>query len=238
MRAMLDIIEEITSSLEYKPSEKGIIRVVETPDKCYKIVEEYDTTKQVERDSLEKFQIDTEHYKQMINTDKHNMSISNYSDSEVWNNTIINQILQELNDKRESFIIMYNNSIENILLLSYGVDKMLPRDFIIARNIYNLRLKESHKELEIIVELLMRMLNFCGYWAEKSERTAVSSTHDVSHCIYATSADYIISMDERFSKKCKAIYTYLGVPTKVIYCKDDADVLSWIRDYNREEVSL
>ena len=84
----------------------------------------------------------------------------------------------------------------------------------------------------------MRILNFCGYWVEKTDRTAVSSIHDVSHCIYDTFADYIISMDERFSKKCKAIYTYLGVPTKVIYCKDDEDVLFWIRGFNREELSL
>ena len=64
----------------------------------------------------------------------------------------------------------------------------------------------------------MRVLNYCGYIAEKNERAAVSSTHDTTHCTYGTACDGIITMDKRFARKCQAVYYYIGVTTKVLYC--------------------
>ena len=69
--------------------------------------------------------------------------------------------------------------------------------------------------------ILFRILNFAGYCSEKSEQTSISGTHDVSHAIYATKADFLVTMDRKFAKKCKAVYNFLGVRTSVIFCKQN-----------------
>ena len=176
-------------------------------------------------DSLAKFEVDSSNYKKMISEDKHNTFITNLSAEEIWQFEILTRLLDDLNKNIKKIIYDYNNSLINSLLCQAGVDKRLSDDFCFKRGNYSDRLKNNYNELEYTIEILMRLLNFCGYNAEKTERTAISSTHDVTHCIYATGADRILTMDERFAKKCGAVYKFLGVDTQVIFCKTNEQVL-------------
>ena len=81
-------------------------------------------------------------------------------------------------------------------------------------------MKNSFPDLEYCIEILFRILNQNGYNAEKSEKNSASGIHDVSHAIYATKANFLLTEDKRFYKKCQAVYSYLGVPTKVVLCDD------------------
>lgn len=229
MLDLLNLFEIITQNKEAFPSEEGGVRIEnEKPEVCYARCKSIDTRNRVEEDSLKRFMIDTAHYKKMLSEDKQNRSISTLSALDVWDNTVVKGLIDDWNNNKDDYILKYNNSIDIIMLKLIGLDRSLPMDFMFKENSFEERLKYSHKEIEFTIEFLMRVLNFCGYCAEKSEKTAISSTHDVSHCIYATVADSLVTMDERFAKKSKAVYTYLGVNTDVIYCRDLDAINTWI----------
>lgn len=220
MTKLMHIINKITASEEILPSLKGLKMERETPQTVYERVKNIDTTYVVENYSLSRFYIDSEHYKEMLKADKHSSSISNFSEDKIWEYPIIEEIINDFNAKSKDIIRAYNESIDVVGLLRCGIDKRLPPNFCLGKNIYNERLKNSHTQLEFAIEILMRILNFCGYYAEKDELKAISSTHDTTHCIYATATNILISMDKRFSMKTKAIYSFLGVDTQVRYCNN------------------
>ncbi len=69
--------------------------------------------------------------------------------------------------------------------------------------------------IELLIEVLMKILNIIGYGADSEKSIKHSATHDISHAHYATMSNYFISEDRRFRKRVKAIYSFLEVPTKV-----------------------
>lgn len=217
---LMSFIDKVTKSKDILPSQSGLVIQNEKTKFVYERVRRIDTTQIVKDYSLSRFHIDDANYKGMVDIDKHNSSISNLSESQIWEYSTVKGIIDDYNNKRENIIISYNNSLDVLSLFRLGIDKKLPIDFCIIPNIYKTRLKNSHTELEYIIEFLMRVLNFCGYYAEKKENNAISSTHDTTHCIYATATEKLITMDKRFSMKCRAIYKFLGVDTQVIYCND------------------
>lgn len=218
MQALMDSISEITSDNEVLPTETNLIIKREHPRKCYRRVEGIDTRGRVEEDSKEKYCVDTENFKEMLNKDKRYSSISNVLPDKIWEITNIKGTLDSISSNMNYFINKYNNSVEVQLLNALGIDKRLPENFSLEKGNYE-KLKNSHTQLEYSVEILFRILNYWGYCAEKSERTTVSGTHDVSHAIYATIADALFTTDNRFAKKCQAVYSFLGVKTEVRYCK-------------------
>lgn len=224
MSKLRKIIDEITSSMEILPSMTELIIKNEPTKSVYTRVKGMDTTKIVADHSLARFYIDDSNYKKMVKDDKHNTSISNLSSSKIWEHPMVRGIIDDYNAHRDRIIRSYNASAEVLGLLYLGLDKRLPDDFVISRGSYNERLKHKFTELEYTVEFLMRVLNFCGYNAEKNEKTAISSTHDTTHCIYATVADCMISMDKRFAKKCEAVYDFLGISTQVRFCQNAQEV--------------
>lgn len=167
----------------------------------------------------------------LVDIDKHNQSISNINPSEIWSNDVIQQRIEQLHADREKDIKLFNSRLVVQMLSSIGVDKRLPEDFSFEPNQFDSRLRNSHKELEFTIETLMRVLNNSGYNAEKKEKTIVSSTHDVSHCIYGTVSDFLFTMDKKFSLKCEAVYQYIGVSTKVIYCSMPENVIEALAKY-------
>ena len=42
-----------------------------------------------------------------------------------------------------------------------------------------------------------------------------------------TEADILLTMDYRFAQKCKAVYSFLGAKTTVIYCKQQDIIDVW-----------
>ncbi len=76
-------------------------------------------------------------------------------------------------------------------------------------------ISKSHEVLEHVFEVLMNYLEEIRFRPE-DVKLSRSRMHDVTHSIYATKADYFITGDNRFYHKVRAVYDYLGVPTKVL----------------------
>lgn len=98
-----------------------------------------------------------------------------------------------------------------------NIYKTLPDDFCLKKGNFA-ELEMFHTQLECTIEILFRILNYSGYCAEKNVHTSISGTHDVSHAIYATKTAALITTDLKFSKKCRAVYEFLGVKTDVVFC--------------------
>lgn len=228
MENLLQNISRITNNYELLPSSDGIKIKKEDPQECLKRVRSIDTRERVEHNSISKFNKDKKHYQRMISEDKHNQYISTLSYKEIWNQKEIQQCINDLNENMDCLIDMYNRDIIVQILKICNIKKELPLDFSFKKNNYD-RLKKSHTELEYTIEILFRILNNYGYYAEKTEKTAISSTHDITHAIYATKADYFISTDERFYRKCEAVYHYIGAYTKILYCRQ-MDIITLLQE--------
>ena len=223
-KKLLNQISNFTDNMEFLPSTNGIILKEESPFECYERVKKHDTIKTVKSNGRFIHQIYTKCYRQLIKMDKHNKSISNIAYDKIWNETIIVNLINELNKCMPQIVFYYN--LGNAIL---GLDsvKIIPKEVQIQSRIYP-QLKQKHSELEFIIDILFFILNLCGYNSDKEEKKVISGTHDISHAIYATAADKFFTFDKRFAKRCQAIYYFLGVETEVIACdyKNIVDVLS------------
>lgn len=220
MNELIKNISNITDNYELFPTLSGIVIKKENLLECYKRVENFDTRQRVEEDSKVRFNQDKENYKKLLDESKKNKGISTIPFDKIWENNVVKSEIDNLNKNVSAFIKDYNNSYENTLFMLSGLDRSLSKNFSFKRDNFYF-LKKSFNDLECIIEILFRVLNFCGYNAEKKEKTSISATHDVTHAIYATNADYLVSSDEKFVQKCKAVYYYLGVKTKVIHAEQD-----------------
>ena len=220
MKELMNIISEVTNNMEILPTDSELMIMKEHPKQCYFRVKGIDTREQVEQNGKIKFEVDTANYKRALAADKHNSFISTIEPDKIWEFPSIKAIINEFNENREKIISRYNSSLDVLFLELLNIDKRLPDSFSLQQGNFAI-LKSSHKQLEYTIEILFRILNFSGYYAEKSEKTTISGTHDVSHSIYATKADHIITTDKRFAKKCQAVYHFLGLNKLVIYCKQD-----------------
>jgi hypothetical protein len=77
----------------------------------------------------------------------------------------------------------------------------------------------SHQLLERTLEMAFDFLEEIRYKPEKVSKSR-SRVHDVTHAIYAASADYLVSHDDRFLSKVKVVYSYFGIKTKVLRLED------------------
>lgn len=223
---LFSLISNTTDNLECLPSNStSVIIREESPLECYKRVKEIDTTKRVQNDSKIKFDVDKEHYQNMVQLDKHNTNISTLSCKEIWLHSAIAQALENFNQEIDIHIEEYNTSLEVFICALMGIDKTLPESYRLSQGGYEI-FKESHTQLEYSIEILFRILNQNGYNAEKKLDTTISGTHDVSHAIYATAAKWLLTTDSRFYAKCKAVYSFLEIPTEIILCKPETIIES------------
>lgn len=234
MKDLICIIGKITSNMEILPTNTELVVKKENPTECYSRVSGMDTRKRVENDSYIKHIVDTDNYKKLLKEDKHNSSISNIEPEKIWEMPIVAEYIADFNKNIDIIINKYNNSLEVQMLSLLNVDKRLPLNFCLKQgNFADLRV--SHKQLEYTIEILFRILNFSGYCSEKSEQKSISGTHDVSHAIYATRSDILISMDWRFVQKCKAVYNFLNVGTSVIFCRQ-SEIENTIKNIDTDEI--
>lgn len=211
-------ISKFTNNMEYLPSiEGGIIIKKESPFDCYKRVAENDTTQRIELDGKEKYQVDNMYYKQLCNKDKKYQNMSNIEFDRIWDSEDIANAIAQINDNMQEIVKKYNSGNENCIFKLFGIDRDLPENLEIYQGMYS-EIKNSHKVLEFVVEILFRILNINGYNADKKVDTTISGIHDVSHAIYATRANKLFTVDKRFANKCRAIYYFLGMDTEVILC--------------------
>ena len=112
--------------------------------------------------------------------------------------------------------------------------KGLSKNFSFKKGNFN-NLRNSFHDLEFTIQELFRVLNFCGYKGERKENTHTSRIHDVTHAIYATKSNYLISADSKFVDKCKAVYYYLrehNYKSVFDWAKDnniDIDIDEWLK---------
>lgn len=220
MKSLIKLISTFTDNTEFLPSNTSIIIKNEHPDLCYKRVFSKDTTERIKNDSWIKYEVDRQNYREMIEADKHLQSISTIPPDKLWEHEVFKAALIELNQSMREIVLKNNNSIDTLVCACWGADKTLPVDLQIEEGAFP-KLRKSHTQLEFVMEILFRMLNFYGYYTDKSASKAVSGTHDITHAIYATASDYFCTADYRFSQRCKAVYYYLGIPTEVITCEKE-----------------
>lgn len=204
MDVLMSNISEITCNSELAPSKKNIILKRENPLDCYRRVESYDTTKIIEHIGNTSRIEDCEKFNSLSKKDQ--KSISTIPFNEIWENEIIKSELAKL-----------DNSIERYNFACTLMNKKgLSKNFSFKKGNFN-NLRNSFHDLEFTIQELFMVLNFCGYKGERKENTNTSRIHDVTHAIYATKSNYLISADSKFVDKCKAVYYYLRVPTEVIH---------------------
>lgn len=226
VKKLFSLISDITDDLECLPTlSMGVIVKSESPIQCYKRVKQMDTITRVQNDSEIKFELDKKHYRDMVQMDKHNTNISTLSSEEVWLYPVIAQTIKNFNQNIDAVIQQYNSSKEVIICALVGIDKTLPESYRLLQGGYKI-FKNSHKQLEFSIEILFRILNQNGYNAEKSLGKTISGTHDISHAIYATAAKWLFTTDSRFYAKCKAVYSFLEIPTEVVLCKPNTIIES------------
>ena len=83
-------------------------------------------------------------------------------------------------------------------------------------------LMKSHNKKESFINIILNSMEQAGYNQEikNHEAAIVGRMHDVSHAIYATRADYLVTNDDRFFKKATATYKRLQLAVRVIKIDD------------------
>jgi len=69
--------------------------------------------------------------------------------------------------------------------------------------------------IERAIEIAMNFLEEIRYRPEHIKKSR-SRIHDVTHSIYATGCEFLVTHDKRFHHKVKAVYRYFDIPTKVL----------------------
>lgn len=79
-------------------------------------------------------------------------------------------------------------------------------------------LMKSHHKKELFITKILNCMEQAGYNQEEKNHEAaiVGRMHDVSHAIYATKADYLVTNDTRFFRKATATYKRLKLAVQVI----------------------
>ena len=147
-------------------------------------------------------------------------NISNKDENDIWDVKEVKQEIYNYTQILPYIIYEQNNGYENqILKNKYNIVLGISNDLKLEKGSYN-KLKNKYADLEIIIEILFNILTSCGYNRDKGIRKVTSGIHDVSHAIYGTYCDELITNDQKFYKRCKAVYNYLGIKTKVLTLND------------------
>jgi hypothetical protein len=86
------------------------------------------------------------------------------------------------------------------------------------RNCFD-KIKKVHIAVEAMIDITMKYLIKSKFFPDKTEKSR-SGMHDITHAIYASYCDYFVVNDERFFKRCSAIYKFLGAPVKIMRMTD------------------
>jgi len=188
---ILENISKITNNYECLPTCKEIIIKQENPKVCYKrVIDGYLLTSIAEINEKFGVQCKRENVDNML---------SNYDINR-------NEI----------------GSIEAGKLFSDKIVSKIYFDFI---KIHNLKIEKwqtiqnHHKKIEQNISVLFDFLEAIGYKSSGSKEYR-SMMHDVTHAIYGTKSDILITNDIRFKLRLEAIYNYLQIPTKVFLLKE------------------
>lgn len=217
---LADIVNEmisLTPSGILNPSKTRIKNINEKFNVCLERVRKYDTGDIVTNNGKALHEIQKESADSYVKDNKQVKYYSTLGYDEIWNQK---EIIEQVN-KFSEYIDKYKESTFMQIAYLYGYEQAKNicninyKGFQLKENCYS-ELKDNYSLLECVIEFLHNVLGECGYNRDKEQRTAISGIHDVQHSIYATYCNYFISEDKSFSRRTNAIYTYLGIDTKVI----------------------
>lgn len=199
------------------PGKAGIENRNEIMYDCLERVKNYDTRHIVSNNGKIVNSIQKKSVEAYLKNNKKVMNFSNLLTDEIWNEKEIKEELKKFPEYIKKYEITTFYEISKV----YGKDvarqicNICYDGFKLKKNCYS-KLKDNYLLLECVIEFLHNILGKCGYNRDNKERTSISGIHDVQHSIYATYCDYFISEDKAFSKRTNAIYSYLGIESKVI----------------------
>ena len=112
-------------------------------------------------------------------------------DSTVFNNVSPNQVLEMIDEKvKEKF--------DNLDLLTY------------------LRATEAFGG-KPLYHTLFNLIDSANYWGDKkTAHSNVARLYDAAHAYFAQVCDVLVTNDKRMRAKTKAVYSFLGVKTRVV----------------------
>lgn len=211
------LIESAKPGVILNPSNSRIRAVKEKFEVCYKRIEEFDTRAIVNDNGKRLYDINKESVAKLQTKDKEAKNNSNLNYKEIWERDELKKVIKDF----ERYYNQYENNVKKIMFEEYGLKALqliknikLPCDFILKENCF--KQIESFHLLEMIIEYLNNELCACGYNKDVDVRKTQSGIHDVSHMIYGTYCDYLVTSDKRFMKRAQAIYYFLGVDTLVV----------------------
>lgn len=202
-------ISEVTNNLEFLPSNTSIIMKKEHPTICFKrVIDHYEATLIAEENEA------------FVFSSRNQESLNEYYEEDVQGIDTFSMIQTRFAINKRAL----NNIAPNKLFSTPEV--MMAFDALMTDFGYTLKTLEkwnvinnNYSYLTSIISLLYNFLEKIGYKSEKKTKLR-SRMHDVSHGIYATASDILVTRDERFYKKTKAIYCLLEIPT-MVYNKDE-----------------
>jgi hypothetical protein len=188
----IDCISELTGNKEVFPGSTNPMHIkVENPLVCFnRVVDGYHLNPMLEQQENEQLQ----RYKSTDPTGK---------------------IAQKMSNLNSSILLQEEHS--STLNLKFHLDHLAA---ISARQV-GLRgfkypeILKSHTAFERCIEITFCYLELIRYRPEAVKKSR-SRMHDVSHAIYGSITDILVTDDDRFSKKLQAVYKYWGIETEVL----------------------
>ncbi len=181
-------------------------------------VKEYDTDSFIKESASIMFNQYQDTYENLREKNRKVLNFSSLSAKEIW---LQKEVCEELTNF-ENEVTEMNQALYSVLKRPYGVitayvlsKSQSFKPFRLTKDIYKGK-RPRFKEIEFVIEFLQNVLNKCGYYKDKTERTVKSGIYDTEHAIYATYCTYFVTDDRRLSNRMNAIYYYLGLETTCI----------------------
>lgn len=192
----IDCISELTDNNEVFPGTTNPMCIkVENPLVCFnRVVDFYPLNSILEQQENEQL----EQYKSTDPTGKTAQKMSNQNSS---------ILLQEQHSSA------LNLRFHLDILAGMSAKQVGLRDFKYPE------ILKSHATFERCIEITFCYLESIRYRPEAVKKSR-SRMHDVSHAIYGSIADILVTDDDRFSKKLQAVYKYWGIETEILSTDD------------------
>ncbi len=211
------LIAELTDTWEVLPAFQGVgaSRVVqEHPSKCLeRVLEHYHLT--LSSEAIERFQLSWKSEKAFDQVQE-----------EIGTGVRAGPGVELFPAKRNRLGIapgVTNISPENVFedtgVLAALMEKLWNYDWNLQTLPRGELLIASHADRERLINALFKVLEQVGYYADSFAKSR-SHMHDVTHAIYAAVADVLVTGDERYAKRVRAIYHFLGLNTRVELVRD------------------
>ncbi len=197
--AEIEFLAKIAGKNALRPiNDNELVVYNETPQDCYKrVIDNYEANDLAEACEA------------LILADAHQNPAGNPRET---NNIAPEEVLQHI----------LNRELIAMWLVSNGVINKSECAAVLSWRFEDI--KNRFRVFEAYVNLAANLLEKIGYHREREDRSR-SRLHDVSHIIYAAYCDTFVSADKKLTKKAKAIYSLLGIHTRVLTDKEFCDTL-------------